>query len=254
MTRSIVSTLLSVIVGIPLVGQFTLPKRGGVPGGSGACTGLPAYAVQFLASTLSSGAISTWNDSSGNGHTMTVSGSPTAGLADATPNNTKTVVLTGTQFGTITSGISPGSTIAICAVYKINNLTGKNTLTSNSLSAGAYAYFVNAISGGVAGIDKSNIANIANATTTPTTTWVDSCISYSQSTFAVFYRNGSVDVTSSADLTNGGSQSINQFFQNQGGTEVMKATIAEVDIVNGSINSTQAAAIHNCAVSTYGVP
>jgi hypothetical protein len=137
-------------------------------------------------------------------------------------------------------------------VYKLNNTSPKNTFTSNSSGSGGAAYFGNGAFDAAQGLDESQIANVGNGSATPGTTWQESAASYTVGGAWAFYRNGSTDNSGTSSVTF--SQPINTVFSNFGGAEAVNATIAELDIYNTAITSTQYTALHNCAVSTYGVP
>jgi hypothetical protein len=219
---------------------------------AGACTGQPAWDFQLQSSTVAPGTVTTWTDTIA-ANVVTVTGSPVAGASDPTPNGTRTVVFSGTGSGTLASpigGAGAPTVVSVWAVYKINSNTNKNTLTSFGGSSGAPAYFTNGASNAPAGLDESQIANVANATATPTTAWADTGVTYTVGGTITFYRAGSTDgsTTSSVAFTN----PIQAVFSNAGGSEPITMTLAELDIKLGNVTGTQATAVHNCMVSLYG--
>jgi hypothetical protein len=180
-----------------LSGQFNIPRRTGATAASGnPCASVPAWTVQYVSSTLTAGTITSWPDSSGNGYTMSISGTaPAVNATDATPNGTQTVKITGAQVGTYSAGIG-GNTMSICATYHLlsANLANKMTLTTINGTSGAPAYFLNALGNGPQGLDSSGVVGIGTATAIPDANWTDTCFTYNPSiSSVVFYRKGSVD-------------------------------------------------------------
>lgn len=230
-----------------------LPKTAMLAPSPAVCAGLPSYNLQLKGTTPTAGAVSTWADTSGNSNTVTITGSPVAGLGTPTPSNTQTVVFTGTQYGNLTNAITTSSAVSVCAVYELSSTSAKQTLTGNSVNNGEALYYPTNGSGGAQGLDSAFVNNVDMASASATTTWVDTCVSYTIGGTVQFYRNGATDgtgVTASQTF----SAPINQVFAFTNTTYPLTAAVAELDVMNIAITPTQAASIHSCAVSTYGVP
>jgi hypothetical protein len=222
------------------------------------CTGLPSYSAQFKASTTAPGSVGSWNDSSGNSNTanMVGGGSPVvSGTSQPTPNGGETVVFINSvgQYATLTNTISTSTAGFACAVYEVNNTTVANVFTGNP-TQGSFEYSANQLStpfgqnlnsGFVSVIGSGTAAGVAGV-------WMDTCVTYTVGGAWAFYKNGVLDGSGTSSTTF--SQPISQIFKDRTSTQPIFA-IAELDIGgNASLTSTQATAIHNCAVSTYGVP
>jgi hypothetical protein len=222
---------------------------------AGGCTGLPSYNLQLLGSTPSAGTISTWADSSGNSDTVTMYGNPVAGTSITPPNGTQTVVFNGvSQYGSLLNSINTDLAVSVCAVYKITDTSNKQFMTGYSNSGGGAAYYPTGGSGSPQGLDKNNAANIGNGTANATTSWTDTCVTYTVGGSYTFYKNGTVD-GSGTNGNNFYTSPINTVFSAASPPAVsFYGAVAELDIMNIAISPTQAAAIHSCAVSTYGVP
>jgi hypothetical protein len=218
---------------------------------AGSCTGLPTYQLQLKASTLTAGTVTTWTDPvSGIVATMQGTG-PTAGTSDPDPKGNKTVVFTGSQYARLSSTISATSAVSVFAVYKINT-AGKNVFTGDYNGGGA-TYFAGGAGSGAQGLDAGGQFNIGNGSnSSPPSTWQSSGVVYSSGVSYTFYRSGSTDGTGSYTGTFSGV--IDTVFAGYSGSTPLQVTLAELDVMNTAITPTQAAAIHACAVSTYGVP
>lgn len=215
------------------------------------CVGIPSYILQFKGTTPSPGTVSSWADTSGNSNFATFVSGPTAGISDPTPNNTQTVVFSGSQsIGTLTNPVASGSPVSVCAAYKIASFSIKQLFTGSHISTGADAYYGNAgLSPQTQGMDSGFLAVVGSGTTTTTMTWVDTCVSYANTGALAFYRNGSTDGSTTSSVSVNG---IDAVFGDLTDT-APQMTVAELDVMNFAINSTQYTAIHNCYVSLYGV-
>lgn len=217
------------------------------------CVGIPSYILQLKGTTPTPGTVSAWADTSGTIplNAATFTSGPTAGISDPTPNNTQTVVFGGSQsIGTLTNPVASGSPVSVCAAYKIASFSIKQLFTGSHISTGADAYYGNAgLSPQTQGMDSGFLALVGSGTTTTTMTWVDTCVSYANTGALAFYRNGSTDGSTTSSVSVAG---IDAVFGDLTDT-APQMTVAELDVMNFAINSTQYTAIHNCYVSLYGV-
>jgi len=214
------------------------------------CTGLPSYQAQYLGTSPSAGSVSSWADSTGNGHTVMMSGTdPVAGVTTATPNGTQTVLTTGASLGTLSALPAP-SALSICAVFKSSTTTPIGQGISAGPTSGP-AYYINVQSPLTDQLWAVNgVGNGGYGSGSPTTSWVDNCFSYTVGGAWTLYHNGTSEGsgTSSLTFTNG-----IEYILGDGIGDNFYGAVAEIDIMNVAITSTQTTAIHNCAVSRYGV-
>jgi len=217
------------------------------------CTGLPSYQAQYLGTSPSAGSVSSWADSTGNGHTVTMSGTdPVAGVTTATPNGTQTVVTTGASLGTLSALPAP-TAVSVCAVYKLSTLSpAYQALVAGTPSPASPGYWpiVAAYSPNAQAWVLNGVAFEAGGTVAATTSWVDACWSYTTGGAWTLYRNGSVDNSGTSSVTFPSGFS---YLLGDNVADPFYGAVAEIDIMNIAITPTQDTAIHSCAVSRYGV-
>lgn len=237
---------LAVLMAIQGPGPSVTGANAGTP-----CSGLPSYSLQLLGTTPSPGTVSAWADTSGNANFATFVSGPTAGISDPTPNNTQTVVLNGSQsIGTLTNPAASNLPFSVCAAYKMNTFSVKQLFTGSHITTGASAYYGNGGSGSqFQGMDSGFLVAVGAGTTATTLTWVDTCVSYANTGALVFYRNGSVDSSSTSAVNTLGIDAVFGDLTDS----APQMTIAELDVITSAITGTQYTAIHNCYVSLYGV-
>lgn len=220
------------------------------------CASVPSWTAQYKSTTTpGSGAFSSWTDSSGNSNTAT-GGGALSDSTDPTPNSQRTVRFTnvGGQGYTLTNSITASTAITVCGVYKVNSFLGYSVLTGNTAGANNPTYFAHANNTNTAGKQELNneAVTMLVGTANVTTSWTDTCAVFTVGGAWAMYKDGASDGTGTS------AQTFNKPITNlgvTGGVGGSLITVAEIDILNGTaINSTQATDIHNCAVSTYGVP
>ncbi len=134
-----------------------------LPSMSGVYTALFANnAVCTSGCTNGNANVTSITDASGNGHNYTSTANATYRTGGV--NGLPVIDMVGTAHGTLGGlGVSIGDT-SVLIVAKLNTTTGKQTVTSNALGAGSFAYYLNYSSGIEQGADNDLIAAIAGGT------------------------------------------------------------------------------------------
>jgi len=215
----------------------------------GVLAGLPAsaqtLAVQLKASNYNP-TTGVWTDSSGNSDNATYSGSsaPTV-LLDSTPNGSTALDLTGNGSLLLGSSLPYASGYTIFAfIEPSTDAAARNALTGGS-SPGALEYDV--YSGNQDYLQEYQ-ADVGHGNATlPTTSYslVDIAVS---SASAAFHLNGTSDGTVAGAAF---SSPITRIGNNEGGGDGFAGDVAEIDIYEGVLNSSQISSVESAFTSEY---
>ncbi len=209
----------------------------------GISAGAQTLALQLKASNYSGGV---WTDSSGNSDTATYSGGSTPTLvANATPNGSSAVNLTGSGSLLLNSSISPISGYTVFAFCEVaTDGATRNALTGGS-SPTALEYDVY---NGNQDYLTEYTADVAHGNATLSTTsfsLIDLAVNSSGSSFRL---NGASDGTG-AGATFGSA--ITRIGNNEGGGDGFVGNIAEIDVYTGVLSSSQISTVEAGLTAAY---
>jgi hypothetical protein len=219
---------------------------------SGLSAGAQTLALQLQAANYNP-ITGVWSDTSGNNNTATYYGLLPTLATGVTPNGSSAVGLNlgngnGNGFS-LTSSLAAGSGYTVFAFIEPVNTTGRHALTGGS-NQGALEYD---IYNGNQDFLREYLQDVGNGTATVSTSsfsLIDLAVS---STLAGSFRfNGSADGTTGSGTAF--SSPITRIGNNEGGGDGFAGYIAEIDIYQGVMNSTQIGTVEAALTAEYVSP
>ena len=198
-----------------------------------------------------------WTDSSGNGNTATFANGTLPTLAAVTPNGSSAVDIiganasygVGSHFGLL-NPLSSASGYTVFAYIEATGSSGSRQALTGGSGSGALEYD---IYGGHQDFLREYVQDVGSGTATvPTSSFSLVDLAVSSTLVGSFNFNGSADGTTSSGTAFGNP--ITQIGNNEGGGDYFNGYIAEIDIYQGVLNSTQIATVEANLTASYITP